>query len=169
MCDEGTETLTDSECALIGNQPELNREKTSQALQDQPPRLDRPLQQPSELPAASFGGFEFWDNKTKCNEAWTWLRTFDPTKLLIKRHETEAPSDEEGRQLWRKCVKETILVMQQFLKIGDDGRYIRDEWYDRLIMMLKILPILILRMNKRESFSLRSKKMCRRARQFHTG
>ena len=59
--------------------------------------------------------FKFWDNETKCDEAWTWLRTFDPTKLLIKRHETEAPSVEKGRHLWN-CVEKTILVMQQFLK-----------------------------------------------------
>ena len=71
--------------------------------------------------------------------------------------------------MWWKCIKETILVMQQFLKIGDDGQYARDEWYDQLIMTLKILPIFILRVNKRDSFSLRLKKMCRRARQFLTG
>ena len=169
LCNEGVEKLTVQERDLIQLQSELNREQIREALRVQPPRPHRPSQQPSEQPAASFGGFEFWDNETKCDEAWTWLRTFDPTKLLIKRHETEAPSDEEGGQLWRKCVKETILVMQQFLKIGDDGRYARDEWYDRLIMTLKILPILILRVNKRDSFSLRSKKMCRRARQFLTG
>jgi hypothetical protein len=52
LCDEGTEKLTESECDLIGNRPELYREETRQALQDQPPRLDRPLQQPSERPAA---------------------------------------------------------------------------------------------------------------------
>ena len=65
-------------------------------------RIGWKWQQPSERPAASFGDFEFWDNETNCDEAWTWLRTFDLTKLLIKRHEMEAPSDEEGRQLWRK-------------------------------------------------------------------
>ena len=166
---EDVEKLTVGERALIETQPTLNREETREALRDQPPRHSRPSQPPSQRPAASFGGFEFRDNEVKCDQAWAWLQSFDPTLLLIKRHETEAPSDEEGRQLWRKCVKETILLMQQILKIGDDGLYIRDEWYDRLIMTLKILPILILRINKRDSFSLRSKKICQRAKQFLTG
>ena len=184
---ENPEILTAEELAFIqqlaltGLEKVLDRDETRQKLQEQrapgampsqrpqDPEAHRPPQQPSERPAASFGGFEFWDNETKRDEAWTWLLTFDPTMLLIKRHETEAPTDEEGRQLWLKCVKETILLMKQFLRVGDNGRYVRDEWYDRIFMTLKVLPILILRLNKRDSFTLRSKKVCRRARQFLTG
>ena len=184
---ENPEILTAEELAFIqqlaltGLEKVLDRDEARQKLQEQrapgampsqrpqDPEAHRPPQQPSERPAASFGGFEFWDNETKRDEAWTWLRTFDPTMLLIKRHETEAPTDEEGRQLWLKCVKETILLMKQFLRVGDNGRYVRDEWYDRIFMTLKVLPILILRLNKRDSFTLRSKKVCRRARQFLTG
>ena len=61
LCHGLTEKLTARARESVQRRADLNRKEMRQVLQDQPepPRRDRPPQQPLERPAASFGGFKF--------------------------------------------------------------------------------------------------------------
>ena len=79
-----------------------------------------------------------------------WLQTFDPTAFLIRKNsiaESEAPIGIAATD-WTDCLRAATNLLSQCEQITPEGRYIANHNYDQLQMLIRCMPILLLRVRK---------------------
>ena len=91
-------------------------------------------------------GFRNTDNRQHWSNLLTWLQhEFDPEIFLIRRINAIPPPKGKSQKLWVQCIKSLVNLQKQNMIQHDDGTYVPDPLFDKLTMLSKCLPILLLR------------------------
>jgi len=91
-------------------------------------------------------GFRNTHNREHWSNLLMWLQhQFDPEVFPIRRINAIAPPKGKPQKLWVQCVKSLLNLQKQNLTQHADGAYVPDPLFDKLIMLSRCLPILLLR------------------------
>ena len=109
----------------------------------QPVSLSEELFTPCSFDLA---GFKSVQNVSLWNSQLHWVQhVFDPKAFLIRRINAEAPPKGKPQQLWVQCIRALVHLQKQTMNQQEDGTYVPDPLFDKLTMLSKCLPILLLR------------------------
>ena len=135
-----------------------------------PPSPDNaPNHQPQTSTKPSFDGFRNTAHVSKWDRLIShWLPTFDPTALLIRKINSQAPVG-QARGLWAECARAATNLLSQFEEITDEGDYIPSVQFDQMYMLIRCLPALLLQVDPRDSFHARQQKVTKRCGKFLRG
>lgn len=143
-----TEKITDLELQYLQSDSTLHRDEVRRLIAAQiPPDNPTPSTSttPGESQVPSLEGF--WDtlNQSKWMRALQWLEAdFTPEAFLIRRPPTSAPFG-TARQQFVDVVRAATNLLAQFSAQDDQGYPLPNPKYDQMQMLIRSLPILLLR------------------------
>ena len=97
-----------------------------------------------------------------------FLPKFDPLAFLVRSHWCAVPFG-LAMGMWTECIAALVNLIAQCEVINDDGSYDSSMEYDKLTMLARCLPILILRHHRLDSYAVRLANITKRSRQFLSG
>ena len=147
---QSPEPITDIELQYLHGDSTLHRDEVRSKITSNTPPLPHTPQSADMCTEHQIGSLEgFWDtlNHKKWTSTLRWMEfEFDPTSFLTRRPNTSPPFGTARRQ-FIETLRASSNLLAQFCDEDGDGNIMATQKYDQMQMLVRCLPILLLRIS----------------------